>query len=190
MFPHELPPGWALLLTDGNEIAVSPVCYGPTSTMGQVVALCVHCVRTTCMLCTQRPGYSPKNTCHLTGCTSKQQSPHENNETAFNLVVQCPYEQTTQSKGKWGTRATRTREVVRENCHSHVEPREMETWRHMCEPCHRRPLASSVSVPVASLLEAAMRCPLTQIAGKALSVVSWVMGTANRGKGRAVVIQY
>ena len=43
-------------------------------------------------------------------------------------------------------------------------------------------------MPVASLLEAAMRCPLTRSAGNALSVVSWVMGTANRVKGRAVVI--
>ena len=43
-------------------------------------------------------------------------------------------------------------------------------------------------MPVASLLEAAMRCPLTQSAGNALSMVSWVMGTANRVKGRAVVI--
>ena len=33
-----------------------------------------------------------------------------------------------------------------------------------------------------------MRCPLTPSAGNALSVVSWVMGTANRVKGRAVVI--
>ena len=33
-----------------------------------------------------------------------------------------------------------------------------------------------------------MRCPLTQSAGNALSVVSWVMGTANRVKGRALVI--
>ena len=43
-------------------------------------------------------------------------------------------------------------------------------------------------MPVASLLEAALRCPLTRSAGNALSVVSWVMGTANRVKGRAVVI--
>ena len=43
-------------------------------------------------------------------------------------------------------------------------------------------------MPVASLLGAAMRCPLTRSAGNALSVVSWVMGTANRVKGRAVVI--
>ena len=33
-----------------------------------------------------------------------------------------------------------------------------------------------------------MRCPLTWSAGNALSVVSWAMGTANRVKGRAVVI--
>ena len=33
-----------------------------------------------------------------------------------------------------------------------------------------------------------MRCPLTRSAGNALSVVSWVMRTANRVKGRAVVI--
>ena len=33
-----------------------------------------------------------------------------------------------------------------------------------------------------------MRCPLTRSAGNALSVVSWVMGTANWVKGRAVVI--
>ena len=94
----------------------------------------------------QGPGYSPKNTCDLTGCTAKQQSPYENNETAFNLVLHCPYEQT------------------------------------------KSPLASSVSVPVVSLLEAAMRCPLTRSAGNALSVVSWVMGIASRVKGRAVVI--
>ena len=56
----------------------------------------LHCVRTACILRTQRPGYSPKNTCHLFGSTTKQQSPHENSETALNLVLQCPYEQTTQ----------------------------------------------------------------------------------------------
>ena len=43
-------------------------------------------------------------------------------------------------------------------------------------------------MPVASLLEEAMRCPLTRSAGNVLSVVSWVMGTANRMKGRVVVI--
>ena len=59
-------------------------------------ALRGQCVGTACILRTQRPGYSPKNTCHLTGCTAKQQSPHENDETAFNLVLHCPYEQTTQ----------------------------------------------------------------------------------------------
>ena len=33
-----------------------------------------------------------------------------------------------------------------------------------------------------------MRCPLARSAGYALSVVSWVMGTADRVKGTAVVI--
>ena len=33
-----------------------------------------------------------------------------------------------------------------------------------------------------------VRCPLTRSAGNALPVVSWVIGTANRVKGRAVVI--
>ena len=33
-----------------------------------------------------------------------------------------------------------------------------------------------------------MRCPLTRSAGNAFSVASWVMGTANRVKARAVVI--
>ena len=33
-----------------------------------------------------------------------------------------------------------------------------------------------------------MRCPLIRSVGNALSVVSWVMGTANRVKGRAVMI--
>ena len=33
-----------------------------------------------------------------------------------------------------------------------------------------------------------MRCPLTRSVGNALSAVSWVMGTANRVKGRVVVI--
>ena len=33
-----------------------------------------------------------------------------------------------------------------------------------------------------------MRCPFTPSAGNTLFVVSWVMGTANRVKGRAVVI--
>ena len=32
---------------------------------------------------TQRLGYSPKNTRHLSSSTAKQQSPHENNENAF-----------------------------------------------------------------------------------------------------------
>ena len=31
----------------------------------QTMAKCLHCVRTACILRTQRLGYSPKNTCHL-----------------------------------------------------------------------------------------------------------------------------
>ena len=57
--------------------------------LGQVLALRAHCVCTACILRTQRLGYSPKNTCHLSSSTAKQQSPHENNETAFNLVINC-----------------------------------------------------------------------------------------------------
>ena len=40
---------------------------------------------TACALRMQRLGCSPKNTCHLSSSMAKQQSPHENNETAFNL---------------------------------------------------------------------------------------------------------
>ena len=54
-------------------------------------------MRTTCILHTQRPGYKPKKTCHLSSSTAKQQSPHENNKIAFNLVLHCPYEQPTQT---------------------------------------------------------------------------------------------
>ena len=43
----------------------------------------LHCARTVCILRTQRLGYSPKNTCHLSSSTAKQQSPHDNNENAF-----------------------------------------------------------------------------------------------------------
>ena len=62
------------------------------SIKGQVLALHAHCVHTH----TERLGYSPKNTCHLSSSTAKQQSPHENNETAFNLVINRRYEQATQ----------------------------------------------------------------------------------------------
>ena len=53
--------------------------------MGESRAKFLHCVRTACILRTQRLRYSPKNTCPLSSSTSKQQSPHENNETAFKL---------------------------------------------------------------------------------------------------------
>ena len=66
---------------------------------GQVLALRGHYVRTACILRTLRLGYSPKNTCHLSSSTAKQQSPHENNKTAFNLVINCRYEQATQPCG-------------------------------------------------------------------------------------------
>ena len=56
----------------------------------------LHCVRTACILRTQRLGYSPKNTCHLFSSTAKQQSPHENNKTAFTLVIKCRYKQANQ----------------------------------------------------------------------------------------------
>ena len=77
-------------------------CYARFTSIGwyklSSMALCAPlCLQpsccTACILRTQRPGYSPKNTCHLSGSTAKQQSPHENNETAFNLVLHCPYEQ-------------------------------------------------------------------------------------------------
>ena len=58
----------------------------------------------------------------------------------------------------------------------------------MCVPCHRRPLALNVLVPVASLLDAVMRGLLTPNAGTVLSVVAWGMATENRMNGRAVGI--
>ena len=57
--------------------------------MSCTMAKFLHCVRTACILRTQRLGYSPKNTYHLSSSTAKQQSPHENNETAFNLNEQA-----------------------------------------------------------------------------------------------------
>ena len=56
----------------------------------------LHCVRIACILRTHRLGYSPKNTSHLSSSTAKHQSPHENNETALNLVINCRYEQANQ----------------------------------------------------------------------------------------------
>ena len=46
---------------------------------------CILRMRTVCILHMHRLGYSPKNTCHMSSSTAKQQSPHKNNETAFNL---------------------------------------------------------------------------------------------------------
>ena len=99
---HTTAMAWAI-----NPFKCFPHCRVPTKEKTAYLAKLLHCVRTACalrghcmrtvcILRTQRPGYSPKNTCHLTGCTAKQQSPHENDKTAFNLVLHCPYEQTTQ----------------------------------------------------------------------------------------------
>ena len=60
------------------------------------LAKILHCVRNACILRTHRLGYSPKNTCHLFTSKAKQQSPHQNNKTAFSLVIKCPYEQANQ----------------------------------------------------------------------------------------------
>ena len=85
-----------------------PMLFGPidrskrknkigSSVAYRTIAKLLHCVRTACVPRTQRPGYSPKNTCHLSGSTAKQQRPHENNEMAFDLVLHCPHEQPTQT---------------------------------------------------------------------------------------------
>ena len=58
--------------------------------LDQPMAKCLHCVRTACILRTQRLGYSPKNTTHLSSSTAKQQSPNQNNKTACSLVIRCP----------------------------------------------------------------------------------------------------
>ena len=42
-------------------------------------------------------GNLPKITCHLSASTAKQQSPQDDIKSAFKLVLQCTYEQTTQS---------------------------------------------------------------------------------------------
>ena len=57
--------------------------FAHTISVSDALAKFLHCVRTACMLRTQRLGYSPKNTCHLSSSTAKQQSTHENNENAF-----------------------------------------------------------------------------------------------------------
>ena len=46
----------------------------------------LHCVRTVCILRTQRLGHSPKNTRHLSSSTAKQQSPPVVHVTQF----KCP----------------------------------------------------------------------------------------------------
>ena len=58
-----------------------------TLVIGYVVALRVH----------QVPRNAPKITCLLSASTAKQQNPQDSNETAFQLVLQCTYKQTTES---------------------------------------------------------------------------------------------
>ena len=67
-------------------------------------AMMLHCMRPVCALCAptgklsqEHLGNSLKITCHLSASMAKQQSPQDNNETAFKLVLQCTYEQTTHS---------------------------------------------------------------------------------------------
>ena len=91
---HHKHESHRLFIFDRNAMAFTLAKY--LHCVRTACALRGHCVRTACILRTQRPGYLPKNTYHLTNCTAKQQSPHENDETAFNLVLHCPYEQTTQ----------------------------------------------------------------------------------------------
>ena len=99
MFPIPAPPATMVYATkpvneqQGKEEKYPPPPY-PSYALVQAT---VDCVRTACILRTHRPGYSSKNTCHLSGSTAKQQSPNENNETAFNLVLHCPYAQPTQT---------------------------------------------------------------------------------------------
>ena len=51
-----------------------------------LMAKFLHRVRTACILRTQRLGYSPKNTCHLSSSMAKQQSPPVVHVTPF----KCP----------------------------------------------------------------------------------------------------
>ena len=51
----------------------------------------LHCVCIACILRTQRLGYSPKNTRHLSGSMAKQQSPPVVHVTPF----KCPTRSTT-----------------------------------------------------------------------------------------------
>ena len=77
----------------GNEIALHVVsCKVHSQQMGKLL----YCVRSMHAVCTQMPGSSPKITYHLSDSTAKQQNPHNNNETAFKLVLQCPHEQNTE----------------------------------------------------------------------------------------------
>ena len=87
----------------GTTLASSQVRNKPHATCAQTDTAHKHVILrswlsvcTACALRTQRLGYSPKNTCHLFTSTAKQQSPHQNNKTAFSLVIKCRYEQANQ----------------------------------------------------------------------------------------------
>ena len=58
----------------------------PRTLSGKLLAKFLHCVRTVCILRTQRLGYSPKNTRHLSSSMAKQQSPPVVHVTPF----KCP----------------------------------------------------------------------------------------------------
>ena len=59
-----------------NKVEMGEKCHIPNVEnlrRGATMAKLLHCMRIACILRTQRPGYSPKNTCHLTGCIANQQ---------------------------------------------------------------------------------------------------------------------
>ena len=90
-------------MTEGLDAVVPPKEQSSFKETCRSCGSKTHCVTiwgsscTVCILRTQRLGYSPKNTTPLSSNTAKQQSSHENNETAFNLVINCRYEQANQS---------------------------------------------------------------------------------------------
>ena len=52
----------------------------------------LHCVRTACIL-RMHTAHAEAGILTLSSSMAKQQTPHENNETAFNLEINCRYEQ-------------------------------------------------------------------------------------------------
>ena len=77
---------------------------------------------TACILRTQRLGYSPKNTYHLSSSTAKQQRPHENSETAFNLpTLNMSFFHKVQLGSMLLDPASMLCSVARESPHAHCE---------------------------------------------------------------------